>query len=42
MTDATTEFFQELAERGHEPALEKATGTLRFDLSDGGGAPSAG
>jgi putative sterol carrier protein len=36
MTDATTEFFHELAERGHEPGLAKATGTLRFDLRDGG------
>jgi len=32
MTDATTEFFDELSERGHEPLLEKVTGTLRFDL----------
>ena len=36
MTDATTEFFEELAARGHEPALAKATGTLRIDLRDGG------
>ena len=36
MTDATTEFFEALAARGHEPALAKATGTLRFDLRDGG------
>jgi hypothetical protein len=36
MTDATTEFLQELAARGHEPALAKVTGTLRFDLRDGG------
>jgi hypothetical protein len=36
MTDATKEFFQELAARGHEPALEKATDALRFDLRDGG------
>jgi putative sterol carrier protein len=34
-TDATTQFFQELAARGHEPALEKVTGTLRFDLTGG-------
>jgi putative sterol carrier protein len=38
MTNATAEFFQGLAERGHEPALQKATGTLRFDLSDRAGA----
>ena len=35
MTDATTEFFHELEARGHEPLLEKATGTLRFDLTNG-------
>ena len=35
MTDATAEFFDALAERGHEPLLEKATGTVRFDLKDG-------
>jgi putative sterol carrier protein len=36
MTDATAEFFQGLEARGHEPALEKSTGTLRFDISNGG------
>jgi putative sterol carrier protein len=35
MADATTEFFELLAARGHEPLLEKATGTLRFDIVDG-------
>ena len=35
MTDATAEFFDALAERGHEPLLEQATGTVRFDLKDG-------
>ena len=35
MTDATTEFFEDLGARGHEPLLEKATGTVRFDLSNG-------
>jgi putative sterol carrier protein len=35
MADTTAEFFDVLAERGHEPLLEKATGTLRFDLRDG-------
>jgi putative sterol carrier protein len=35
MTDATTAFFQDLGARGHEPLLEKATGTMRFDLSNG-------
>jgi putative sterol carrier protein len=40
MTDATTEFFSGLAERGHEPALEKADGILRFDISNGGKPPT--
>jgi putative sterol carrier protein len=35
MVDATAEFFEALVERGHEPLLEKATGTVRFDLKDG-------
>jgi putative sterol carrier protein len=35
MTDATTEFFEELGARGHEPLLEKATGTLRIELANG-------
>jgi putative sterol carrier protein len=34
-SDATTEFFQRLESRGHEPRLEKATGTVRFDLTNG-------
>jgi putative sterol carrier protein len=37
MTDATTEFFEDLNARGHEPLLEKATGTLRIELSNGNG-----
>jgi len=32
---ATTEFFQELGARGHEPLLKKATGTIRFELTNG-------
>jgi putative sterol carrier protein len=36
MADATTEFFQALEARGHEPALEKASGSVRFDLTDNG------
>jgi putative sterol carrier protein len=32
---ATTEFFEELGTRGHEPRLEKATGTIRFELTNG-------
>src|SRR3954470_17596824 len=35
MTDATAEFFGGLAEHGHEQLLEKATGTLKFELADG-------
>jgi putative sterol carrier protein len=36
MTDATTEFFEELARRGHEPLLAKLSGTARFELVDNG------
>jgi putative sterol carrier protein len=35
MTDAGPEFFEQLARRGHEPLLKKATGTVRFDVLDG-------
>jgi putative sterol carrier protein len=35
MKDPTTEFFDGLAKRGHEPMLRKATGVLSFDISDG-------
>ena len=35
MADATTEFFEKLARRGHEPLLKKVTGTMRFDLAEG-------
>jgi putative sterol carrier protein len=35
MTEATTEFFEKLHARGHEPLLERATGTLRIELSNG-------
>ena len=35
MTDATKEFFEDLSARGHEPLLEKATGTMRIELSNG-------
>ena len=34
-TDATAEFFGALAERGHVPLLERATGTVRFELAEG-------
>jgi putative sterol carrier protein len=36
-TDATSIFFNELAKRGHEPLLQRATGSIRFDLADGAG-----
>ena len=35
MADATETFFRELGERGHEPLLEKAKGTIRFELRRG-------
>jgi putative sterol carrier protein len=35
MNDSTARFFEGLVDRGHEPLLEKATGTVRFDLKDG-------
>jgi putative sterol carrier protein len=35
MADSTIQFFDELGSRGHEPLLEKATGTVRFDLTEG-------
>ena len=35
MADHTAEFFDSLAARGHEPLLEKVTGTLRFDIKNG-------
>jgi putative sterol carrier protein len=36
MADATTNFFQSLAAGAPHPELDKAKGTLRFDLTDGG------
>jgi hypothetical protein len=35
MTDVTVEFFDDLAQRGHEPLLGNASGTMRFDIADG-------
>lgn len=32
---ATADFFDGLAERGHEPLLEKSSGTLLFELTNG-------
>jgi putative sterol carrier protein len=34
MTDATTQFFEELRERGHVPTLAKASGTLGFNIAN--------
>jgi putative sterol carrier protein len=36
MADATKEFFERLAAGGPHPELDKAKGTLRFDLTDTG------
>jgi len=33
--DATTDFFTELDARRHDSRLQNATGTLRFDLTNG-------
>ena len=35
MTQETAQFFEQLDQRGHEPLLEHATGTIRFDLVKG-------
>jgi putative sterol carrier protein len=35
MSDATADFFDALTQRGHVPVLEKAKGTVRFELADG-------
>jgi putative sterol carrier protein len=35
MTDVTAGFFDDLAQRGHEPLLGNASGTMRFDIADG-------
>jgi putative sterol carrier protein len=36
MARPTEEFFDKLSRRGHEPLVDKITGTLRFDITDGG------
>ena len=36
MAQTAAEFFEQLAEREHEPLLEKVTGTMRFDVKDNG------
>lgn len=35
MASPTEEFFDELGRREHEPLLEKATGTVRFEMVQG-------
>src|SRR3954470_1345879 len=35
MTDVTAEFFDDLAQRGHEPLLRNASGTMRFEIANG-------
>ena len=35
MTAVGADFFDQLARRGHEPLLQRASGTLRFDLQHG-------
>ncbi len=35
MTDSTQQFFDQLEQRGHEPLLRRAKGTLRFDVTAG-------
>jgi putative sterol carrier protein len=35
VADATTDLFESLRTRGHEPLLEQAQGTMRFELGDG-------
>lgn len=32
MATATAAFFEELAQRGYDPALQTVTGTVRFDI----------
>jgi putative sterol carrier protein len=36
MTDAVEQFFNKLAERGYEPLLRHNSGSIRFDVTDGG------
>jgi len=35
MKDATTAFFEDLSQRGHDSRLDRATGTVRFDIVNG-------
>ena len=34
-TDPIADFMDDVASRGHEPSLAKATGTVRFEVVDG-------
>ena len=36
MPDPTADFFDRLGRSGHEPHLKKASGTVRFDLTENG------
>jgi putative sterol carrier protein len=36
MTDAVEDFFNGLAQRGYEPLLRHDSGSIRFDVKDGG------
>ena len=35
MSEPTADLFESLGQRGHEPLLEQAQGTLRFELENG-------
>jgi putative sterol carrier protein len=35
MTNTTDAFFEALGQRGHEPLLEKISGSVRFEIVDG-------
>jgi putative sterol carrier protein len=35
VADATQRFFEQLSRHGHEPLMEKASGVMRFDLTEG-------
>jgi putative sterol carrier protein len=35
VSDSTTQFFEELGSRGHQPLLTSVKGSVRFDLIDG-------
>src|SRR3954447_21409296 len=41
MGDATKGFFEELSSRGHEPLLERVSGTVRVELVNGKRRPES-